>query len=221
MSYALTLKEKKHEYGEVNTYVFHPSKSVIFHAGQYCHVRILDMSLFQRPVREMSFASSPTDDDIVFTIDGSSNSPWQQKMKSLKTGDQVRIFGIHGDMTFSKDTAHSVVCIAGGVGVTPFRSLFRQALAEKSERKITFVHVATEGYLYEDEFSAYPIVQYRIGRNDVDATLRKVVQENLSGTYLISGASAFVEAMAKKLMELGVLARNIQSDEFEGLKNGY
>jgi ferredoxin-NADP reductase len=221
MRYTLTLKEKKHEYGEVNTYTFSSSAPITFRAGQYCHIRILDMSFFRRPVREMSFASSPTDEDIMFTIDGSSNSLWQQKIKSLKTGDQVKIFGIHGNMAFPKEITRPVICIAGGVGVTPFRSLFRNVLNEKSRRKITFIHVATGGYLYESEFSTYPITQYRVGRNGVDATLSKVVSENSSGSYLVSGASSFVKAIAGKITKLGIPSRDIQSDEFEGLKFEY
>ena len=151
-----TLREKKNDYADVNTYTFSPSAPIVFHPGQFCHVLIPRLSLFPRWVRHISFASSPTDADIVFTIDGSSNSPWHRAMKSLDTGDQILVYGVHGHLAFPDDPKRPTICIAGGVGATPFRSLFRSALSEKPMRTITFVHVASKGFLYEEEFSAYP-----------------------------------------------------------------
>lgn len=99
-------------------------------------------------------------------------------MKSLGPGDQVLVYGVHGHLAFPDDPQRPSICIAGGVGATPFRSLFRSARSEKSMRPITFVHVASKGFLYEEEFSTYPITPYRIGRREVDETLGKIVSEN-------------------------------------------
>ena len=85
------------------------------------------------------------------------------------------VYGVHGHLAFPDDPQCPTICIAGGIGATPFRSLFRSARSEKAMRTITFVHVASKGFLYEEEFSTYPITQYKIGRRDVDATLGKVV----------------------------------------------
>lgn len=214
----LILKKKTNDYADVNTYTFSPSSPIAFHAGQFCHLLIPRLSLFPRWTRHISFASSPTDADVVFSIDASSNSSWHRAMKSLKEGGSVVAYGVHGRLSFPEDVHRPTVCIAGGVGATPFRSLFRSARAEKSTRKITFVHVASHGFLYEEEFSGYPIAQYRIGRRDVDATLEKVISENPRGRYLISGAPRFARAMAEKIMALGVPPEEILSDDFRRLR---
>jgi ferredoxin-NADP reductase len=210
--YTLKLKTKKNEYGGVNTYIFEPQKTVPFRAGQYCHLLIPNMPVFSRHIRKICFASSPSDKDIVFSINGSSGSLWHQKMMSLESGDRIRILGsrAHGNMTFPEDPTRPVICIAGGVGITPFRSLLRSDIGSKTSRNITFVHVASAGYLYEKEFLKYPIQQYRIRRNDIEKTLHKTVPKYPLGSYLIAGPPQFVRAVAVKLVALGISEENIQ-----------
>ena len=208
----LKLKEKIHEYEEVYTFVFEPSGSVKFRAGQFCHLSVPGMPLFSRNVRKISFASCPSDKYLVFSINTAPGKLWHKKMKSLKTGDKIRISGSrgHGRITFPEDTRQPVVCIAGGVGATFFRSLIRHCVSNKTGQDITFVHVATKDYLYEKEFSKYPITRYLIRRKDIDRTLMEIVSKHRKDAFLIAGRPEFVMAISRKLVLLGVSAENIQ-----------
>jgi ferredoxin-NADP reductase len=212
MGQTLILKNKLHEYGEVNTYVFEPLGPVTFRAGQFCHLYMPDMPIFSRWVRKISFASCPSDKYIVFSIKDSPNKLWHQKLKVLEPGDKIRILGshAHGNLTFPSSLKQPVICIAGGMGATPFRSLFRNEINNKSGREITFIHVASNEYLYEEEFSEYPISRYLIRRKDVDKKLGEVVSKYPNSAYLIAGSKEFARAIAKKLVSFGVSVEGIQ-----------
>jgi NAD(P)H-flavin reductase len=220
MANILKLKEKKHEYGEVYTFVFEPLDSVKFCAGQFCHLSIPDMPLFSRSLRKISFASCPSDNNLVFSINMASGKMWHKHMKALKIGDEIRILGRlgHGSITFPEDTEKPVVCIAGGVGATSFRSLIRHDIINKTGRNITFIHVATNGHLYEKEFLKYPITRYLIERRDIDGTLMQVVPKHIENNFLITGSPEFVMAIARKLVLMGVSAKNIKGHKLRKIR---
>jgi len=220
MACTLKLKEKIHEYGEVYTFVFEPIDSVKFYAGQFCHLSIHGMPLFSRNLRKISFASCPSDKDLVFSINTAPGKLWHKSMKALKIGGEILMLGSrgHGRITFPEDTGRPVVCIAGGVGATPFRSLIRQDVINKTGRDITFIHMATNGHLYEKEFSKYPITTHLIGRNDIDGTLMQVVPKYIKDNFLVTGSPEFVIAIARKLVSMGVCAENIQGHKLRKLR---
>lgn len=220
MACTLKLKEKIHEYGGVYTFVFESSDSVKFRAGQFCHLSIPGMPLFSRNLRKISIASCPSDKNLVFSINTSSGKLWHKKMKALKIGDEIRMLGSrgHGCIAFPDDKRRPVVCIAGGVGATPFRSLIRHDIINKTGRDITFIHVSTNGYLYEKEFSKYPITRYLIGRKDIDSTLMQVVPKYTKDNYFITGSPEFVTAIARKLVSMGVYTENIQGHKLRKLR---
>jgi NAD(P)H-flavin reductase len=220
MAYALKLKEKIREYGEVYTFVFEPIDSVKFCAGQFCHLSIPGMPLFSRNVRKISFASCPLDKDLVFSINTAPGKLWHKSIRALRIGDKISILGSrgHGHITFPEDKGRPVVCIAGGVGATPFRSLIRHDIINKTGRSITFIHVATDSYLYEKEFSKYPITRYLIKRKDIDSTLIQVASKHNKDNFLITGSPEFVATIARKLVSVGVSVENIQGHKLRKLR---
>jgi ferredoxin-NADP reductase len=138
-------------------------------------------------------------------------------MMDLKLGDKIRILGshAHGNMSFPESTKRPVVCIAGGMGATPFRSLFRNEINNKSDREVSFIHVASTDYLYEEEFLKYPITRYPIRRKDIDKTLSEVVTKHPKGAYLIAGRPEFIRTVAKKLVTLGIFSEDIQGHKLK------
>jgi len=217
MGQTLILKKKQREYGEVNSYVFELSGPFTFRAGQFCHLYMPGMPIFSRWVRKISFASCPSDKYIVFTIKESPSKLWHQKLKALEPGDKIRILGshAHGHMSFPESIKQPVICIAGGMGATPFRSLFRDEINNKSNRNISFIHVASNEYLYEEEFSNYPISRYTIRRKDIEKTLSEIVSKYPNGAYLLAGNAEFVRAIAKNLVSLNVCADDIQAHKLK------
>ncbi|MFC7760351.1 hypothetical protein ACFQY4_21715 [Catellatospora bangladeshensis] len=76
-----------HEYGAVHTYRFGAQRPLEFAPGQYGHLFFPKLlRQFTKPVREISFASAPGDDEVWFTLDHSSGSPFQLHFQALEPG---------------------------------------------------------------------------------------------------------------------------------------
>src|SRR5690606_12569638 len=103
-----------------------------------------------RRVREFSFASAPHEDRIQFGIDHRSGSDYQKALLALQPGDTVEMFKIKSHMTWPPTTG-DVVMIAGGIGITPFRSMLRDQEANSLSFPATLIHASSEEFLYEDE----------------------------------------------------------------------
>jgi ferredoxin-NADP reductase len=142
--YAETLRlvARRDEYEHVSTYVFAPEQPVPFSAGQYAHVRLLNMPEDVRRVHELSFASAPHEPEILFGIDSRSGSDYQLALRALTPGDAVELFKIRGHMTWPPPVPEAVM-IAGGVGVTPFRSMLVDARERELPIAATLIQVSS------------------------------------------------------------------------------
>lgn len=210
----ITLVERREEYKDTYTYIFHPAHPVAFEAGQYAHVRIPWIPEGIRRVHELSFASPPTDSDIWFGIDSRSGSEYQKALLSLKPGDAIQLFKIRGHMTWPAPVA-DVVMIAGGVGVTPFRSMLLDAREQNSSIRTTLVQVASGEFLYANELKDFAGEHLTIRRPQLLETLEKITSEHPDAHYYIAGSADFVNAVTSELTGKGIT--RIESDEFKGL----
>lgn len=211
----LTLLERRHAYGSIDTYIFKAEHPVIFEAGQYGHLRIANVPIDTKSVREFSFASAPHDSEIWFGIDSRSNSPYQQALKKLQPGDTASLFKIKGHMHWPPTAVSDVVMIAGGVGVTPFRSQLRDFVEKSIPISPTLIQVASGDFLYGEEFKRMPIEYVPIRRGELSDRIRRVSQEHMQATYYIAGSSLFVRSVTEMLFAFGI--HQVESDEFKGL----
>lgn len=210
----MTLIERRHSHADVDTYIFRPSSPITFEAGQYGHLRLTGMPPEERSVREFSFASAPGDEEIWFGIDSRSASPYQQALRSLKPGDTAELFKIKGHMQWPPQTPE-VVMIAGGVGVTPFRSELRDLIHKSLPIQATLVHVDRGEHLYAEEFKGMPIEYIPIRREEFQVRVTACIREHPLATYFIAGSPGFVRETLMMLSKAGI--RRVEGDEFKGL----
>lgn len=126
------------------------------------------------------------------------------------------------------------VFIAGGIGITPFRSMLMDLLKKKKKISIIlfyFVHSADE-ILFKKELDE---VKHRLGISivyvisDVDpqkwhgeqgslseALLKKYIADYLSCIYYLAGPVAQVISYQTTLQQLGVDEEHIKTDSFSG-----
>ncbi|MDD2999005.1 MAG: FAD-binding oxidoreductase, partial [Candidatus Riflebacteria bacterium] len=134
-------------------------ETIRFKAGQFAN-------LFSEPYDEVrestsraySISSAPSDNKalelvIRYVPNGMVTT---YVFKHLKEGDKVRLIGPFGEF-FLRDTDREIVCIAGGSGLAPIRSIILD-MAEKgiNNRKTTFFFgaVSQKDLYYVDEFKA-------------------------------------------------------------------
>lgn len=210
----LTFLRKQHEYAEVYSYYFTPYAPVTFTAGSYAHVRLPSLPETIRRVRELSIASSPQDSEILLTIDHISGSDYQKALQALNPGDVIEIFKIKSHMTWPSTAPHSVM-IAGGIGITPFRSMLRDREQRNLPITTTLVHVSGDSYLYRDELSQLASDYRTTNRDGLMKELEAITNAHPDAHYYVAGSLGFVEAVTHELMNRGIAT--IETDAFKGL----
>jgi ferredoxin-NADP reductase len=139
----LTLKSKE-EVG-TDTYDFSfaiNSKQLRFKPGQYMEWTLAHSPSDSRGNRRyFTIASSPTESDlhlgIKFYPDASS---FKQKMLSIRIGEKIMGGALAGDFTLPRDIGQKLVFIAGGVGITPFRSMVKYLSDLDEHRDIVLLY---------------------------------------------------------------------------------
>jgi len=213
----LTLARKIREYGNIYTFVFKPEKKIEFKPGYYAHVLVHDLGdEAGKPVRYLSIASSPNDSEVQFSTHVRKKSLFKQKLGSLAEGEVVTIYKVKGVFILPTEIDRPVVLIAGGIGITPFRSMMLDEKQKNSKRDLTLIHISDEEYLYEKDLKNLHFAQYRIKRDNIEKTVADVYKEKPNALFYVSGPIGFVADLSKLLTSIGVEGKSIKIDEFTG-----
>jgi ferredoxin-NADP reductase len=213
--YDIEFVDKIHECNSIYTFRFKPKESIPFIAGQWVHIGFVDGKTKDKSmVRHMSFASSPDDSHIEFTMDIDSDSLFKAKMAALKPGDTIKAFKIAGNFVVDSSITHEVVFVSGGIGITPARSIIRQLTKENPDVKWTLFHVSRDNFLYEKELLQYKNEQIRVNRLGIDAVWNKIIEKPQDTIYYVSGSLRFVDGMKEKLLNSGITMNNIRTEDF-------
>lgn len=207
---------RTHEHGSVYTYAFRPDVRFTYTAGQYAHLRVAGLPEGVRAVREYSFASAPHEEEILFGIDSRSGSEYQKKLEALTEGDEVTLFKIKGHLVWpSHDT--ELVMIAGGVGITPFRSILADKTHKQLQIKTTLIHASHDEYLYSVFITRTADQYIPVRRSDLLTAVEGVCLQKPQARYLIAGSLSFVASVRDKLQSNGI--DKIEVDEFKGFED--
>ena len=170
-----------------------------------------------------SFASSPDEPDLRITFrDG--RSPFKLVLQSVQAGDRFLITEYGNDYGFQLNEHRPSTLIAGGVGVTPFRSMLSQMVAERSRNSVQLIYLNTSAdFLYRAELDAWEqelpglTVRYvptrDLKRKGRERRLRELIADPQQQFY-VSGPSGMVESTRQALAAFGVADRDIKVDDF-------
>jgi ferredoxin-NADP reductase len=113
-----------------NTMAFHFERPAQFDfkPGQTVDLTILNPpeSDAEGDIRTFSIASSPFEDHLMF-VTRMRDTAFKRSLKQIALGTEVRIDSPMGSFTLHKNSAKGAVLLAGGIGITPFLSIVRQA----------------------------------------------------------------------------------------------
>jgi ferredoxin-NADP reductase len=112
-----------------------------FKAGQF-----IDLTLINPPetdtdgnTRSLSIASGPHEDFLMVTT-RMGNTAFKRVLHNLPLGTQVKVEGPFGNLTLHNNVARPAVLLAGGIGITPFRSIVFWAAKEKLKHRIVLFY---------------------------------------------------------------------------------
>ena len=229
----------RHEVAERTTaFRFEKPSNWTFEAGQS-----LDMTLCEPPetdaegnTRTFSMASGP-DEDTLIVATRMRDTAFKRVLKTMPLGSAVKIEGPSGSLTLHNDVTRTAVFLAGGIGITPFRSMVRRAAKEKLTHRIVLFYSnrRPEDAPFLDELQAlekenpnYKLIASmtemakshrswhgEVGQIDREMLLR-YLKDAASPIYYVAGPPEMVKGLHKTINGAGVDDDNIRTEEFAG-----
>jgi ferredoxin-NADP reductase/Na+-translocating ferredoxin:NAD+ oxidoreductase RnfD subunit len=219
----LAFSNKIQEASGIESFIFTGKAGFKYKAGQYMEWTVSQHDTdFRGNRRYLTISSSPTEQDLMFTLRVPEKpSAFKGSIENFKKGDQILADGLAGEFTLPKSDKQKLAFLAGGVGITPFRSMVKYALDFKQQRDIHLIYSANsnEEFAFENLFEEAK--DYGLKTNYVTKPLdkdgiKKLIPDLSERTFYISGPYGFVHAMEKYLIDLQVPAKQIKTDYFPG-----
>lgn len=212
------------------TRLFRFRKPAGFHfiAGQ-----AVDLALPEPPAepnsshRMLSLVSAPCEAELAVATRMREGSAFKRALGALMPGAKLRLKGPLGVMTLHEDPARAAVFIAGGIGITPFMSMLRQAAYDRRGHRFYLAysnrqpgHAAFLGELENlsrqyDRFHLLARMTDEQGFLDADA-IRSFTADAPRPLYYLAGPPAMADAMTRILRGSGVRDEDVSCEEFYG-----
>ncbi len=137
MKFETTVKEIIPRTHDVISFRFPRPAELEYKAGQYLFVTIKQDN--KELSKHFSFSSSPTEKEHIEFTKKLTDHEYSLALKDLKIGDWARIDAPYGKFTFEGE--YPKICLlAGGIGITPFVSICKNATDKGLDSKITLFY---------------------------------------------------------------------------------
>ena len=233
----LKLKEKIRLGPDIYDFVFESSK-ISFQPGQYLEWTLSYPSVDSRGNRRFfTIASSPTEQNLRIGVKlNPKSSGFKSNLFSLQIGKEVVASQLSGSFTMPKDQNKKLVFIAGGIGVTPFRSMVKY-LIDNNERRnivlfycnklisdIVYANIFREAFFKFGLKTIYTLTDLEklppgwTGQTGFisEEIIRREVPDFKDRIFYLSGPHAMVATFEKTLKQMGVSKNQVKTDYFPG-----
>lgn len=244
-TYSLKLKQRSRVAEQTLEFRFDKPAGMAFKAGQF-----MDLTLINPPetdaegdTRGFSISSAPDDPELVFAT-RLRDTAFKRVLRAMPVGTPVKAEGPFGDLTLHNDASRPAVLLAGGIGITPFRSIVRRAAHEGLPHRILlfYSNARREAAPFLDElydlarehsrFTFVPTMTRtsgsrppwtgETGRITAELVARHLQGATSAGTgpskpiYYVAGPPAMVSALRSTLNQDGIDDDDIRTEEFAG-----
>ncbi|MBA3789054.1 hypothetical protein H0X32_01505 [Patescibacteria group bacterium] len=234
----LTLKDRLQIAENTYEFVFSSNRKLSFSPGQYLEYTLAHSNADSRGIRRyFTIASSPTDSDFRVGVKFyQPMSSFKRTLLSMKMGETLVASQLAGDFVLPSDKKKKLVFIAGGIGITPFRSMLQHLLDTNDRRDITLLYsnntmsdIAYMPLITQAErelgLVTLPILTNQpLGDSKVEG-IPSVISEQLIAKeipdyqdclFYLSGPQAMVTAYSDLLSRLKIPKRHVKKDYFPG-----
>jgi ferredoxin-NADP reductase len=220
------------------SFYFEKPPSFQFKAGQY-----VDCSLIDPPetdaegnIRTFSIASAPAEKDLMVAT-RMRDTAFKRVLKTMPLGTPLKMEGPLGSFTIHSNVSRPAVFLAGGIGITPFRSMIINAVREGLARPVVLFYSNRR-----PEDSAFLEELQQIGNGNKNyqticvmskmeksqrswhgatghidkALLARFIPDVAAPIYYVAGPPAMVTATKETLTGAGVNEDDIRSEDFAG-----
>ena len=207
-----------------------------YRPGQYFWVELLDPPHEddKGARRHFTAVTSPSERGVVGFCTRLRESAFKRSVAELPPGTAVEVEPPKGSFVLPEESDRELVFVAGGIGITPFRSMLRYIADEELPHRVTLVYSnrdrASAAFLEELEEIERGGTDLRLvltmtedeswpgERRRIDAAfLSDQLGDGLDGaSYMVAGPPGFSKAVTAELEEAGVVPDRIATDSFSG-----
>ena len=194
-----------------------------FIPGQATEI-FLDKSGWEEEGRPFTFTSVPREENLAFTIKTyPEHNGVTNELLKLRAGESLFVNDIFGDIAYLEEG----IFIAGGAGITPFISIFKDLLSKNKigNNKLIFANKKKEDIIFKDEFESM------LGSNFINILseeeeeegyeygyitselIKKHIGENVKN-YYVCGPPPMMEAVEKILDDLNVDEKSVIKEAY-------
>ncbi len=235
---ALKLKEKIQIAPDIYDFVFSNSQKLAFLPGQYFEWTLGYKNPDSRGNRRyFTIASSPTEENLRIGVKFYPEpSGFKKALSNMNDQKEIMAGQLAGDFTLPGDPGKKLTFIAGGIGVTPFRSMIKYLLDKGEKRPITmfFSNKVAPDIVYKDIFdkaekelgikTIYVLTDLEKLPKDWkgktgyinEQMLKEEVPDFKDRIFYLSGPHSMVAAFQNTLAKMGVSNTHIKTDFFSG-----
>ena len=237
-TYLVKLKDRRQVAERTMAFQFEQPEGFTFTAGQS-----IDMTLMNPPEtdwegndRTFSIASAP-DEGLLLVATRMRDTAFKRVLGTMPINSQVKIVGPFGNLVLHHDQARAGVFLAGGIGITPFRSILLRAAREQLPHRLFLFYAnrRTEDASFLQELealqrlnSSYTFIptmtdmsrSHRPWQGETGVINQEMLAKHLksaaSPIYYLAGPPGMVRAMRTLLNGMRVDDGDILTEEFAG-----
>lgn len=204
-----------------------------FKAGQYARVSLYGSTMEdEQSYRYLTMASPPEEPTDLSFVTKTGTSPFKRFLEKARTGAKLIVEGPRGRFVPHRETKVPTVFVAGGIGITPFRSMLQHFARIRTKRNITVF------YIYDSRENAAFLNEMEniSGRRNV-SVIEILARDSLfsgdladqvsrirdrlgtdfdSSIFYVCGPPLMVVSTRSELLEMGVSADNLKIESFPG-----
>lgn len=217
---------------EIKTFWFRPEKTHHYVAGQFTEMYLPHKADKRGQKRWFTLSSSPTEELMGITTKFVENgSSFKREMLRLPPGHKLDLAEPMGDFILPKDVTVPLLFIAGGMGITPFRSILKELSDKKEKRNVVMLYGAQN----EQDFVFTDLITSVSSKHNFIVSSPSNTWTGLSGHITLeriksaadlskvmiyfSGPEPMVEGFYKQLRDYGIPPHRLVMDYFPGYQS--
>jgi ferredoxin-NADP reductase len=229
----VVLDHTDQEAANIKTFWFKPESSLDYMAGQYIELMLKHNNTDARGEKRWFTLSSAPGRDLVsittkYAGDDKSSS-FKKALFHLQPGAELTMSQPMGDFVLPKDPKIPLVFVAGGIGLTPFHSIFEWMADHGEHRAIRFIYSvrSEDEIIFQDTFTRAGIHATIVVNEPSDAwggergrlspeLIRGLAEPSDTTFIYLSGPEPMIEALETGLQASGIPKRRLITDFFPG-----
>lgn len=230
----LKLVEKRDEAFETKSFFWEPEKKVDYIPGQYFYFTLPSLKFpdSRGSTRDFTLSSSPSEGSLLrLTTRIRQGSGFKKSLDELPIGAVIDGEGPNGTFLLEENDPNPEVFIAGGIGITPFRSMIKYIADKDLYNRIYLIYSNTneEDFAFRKEFTQILeaqsnihvefFVSSKLGHLDETKLTQIVSKWGLDfekPSWWLCGPPGMVSAIEQSLGKLQISPGKVRIEKFTG-----